>query len=99
MPIWQNFKDSDHTVEKNIFRGILSIALCVCLFFLIDKASENVPVIVLTIIVLVTVPGLIAFLVSRHIRKQQIKQEEDDKIAMGEDYYSSGPNTYCIDRK
>lgn len=178
MSIWKNFKDADHSVEKNIFGAILSIALVVCLFFLIDKGSEKVPdirrlfvdngkyfrwfifsaaglfifsymtyigsldfweaetkstikvatvsaflwalfwifwgiycawlthtfdiqttLVKLTLVVLVTLPGLIAFVFSRNIRKQQLKEEEDDKTTMGRDYYNSEPYILCVDRK
>jgi magnesium-transporting ATPase (P-type) len=43
MSILQNFKDTDHTFEKKFFGAILCIALCVAIFFLIDKTFDKIP--------------------------------------------------------
>jgi magnesium-transporting ATPase (P-type) len=178
MSILKNFKDTDHTFEKNFFKAIFGIALCIAFFFLIDKTFDKIPdlkrlfidngkffrwflfssigvliftytkyigtldfweaetkatikvsiisvvlwtiiwvswsifcawltltfnpltqLVKFTIIGLVVVPGLTGFLFSRNIRRQQLKQEEDDKKSMGTDYFNSEPYTICIDRK
>jgi hypothetical protein len=178
MSVWQNFKDADHSFEKKFFGVIISMALMIFVFFLLDKAFDNIPyvkrlflnngklflyfigglflvttvtsslyyrtldffeaetqatikasiinVIIwtffwivwsifcawltfnnkpLTILVesiiigLVFVPGFIAFIISRNIRRQQINDVEKDKLALGNNYYKSEPNTVCLDRK
>jgi hypothetical protein len=50
----------------------------------------------LIIVLLVTAPGLISFFISRSVRLQAIKDEEDDKRKMGDKYE---PYTLCLDRK
>ena len=48
---------------------------------------------------LVLVPGLIAFVISRKIRRQQINDEETSKLSLGDNYYKSEPYTLCLDKK
>jgi hypothetical protein len=53
--------------------------------------------VILAILILVTVPGLIAFFFSKDIRRQQIKEEEDDKKSTGDNNFE--PYTLCLDKK
>ena len=60
---------------------------------------NNLPMtklVLFTIIFLVTVPGLIAFIFSRSIRNSQIREEQIDREKAGENYE---PYTVCLDRK
>ncbi|MFN4008176.1 MAG: hypothetical protein ACK4HE_11760 [Chitinophagaceae bacterium] len=178
MSILQNFKDTDHTFEKNFFKAIFGIALCIAFFFFIGKTFDKIPdvkklfvdngklfrwflfssigiyiisyityigtldfweaetkatkkvsvisvvlwtiiwiswsifcawltltfnpmtlLVRMVIIGLVVIPGLTAFLFSRNIRRQQLRQEEEDKKSMGADYFNSEPYTICVDKK
>lgn len=178
MSIPQNFKNTDHSVEKIIFGAIIGLSLCIALFFLADNLLHKFPDIkklfvdnatgfrwflfssigvfalsnalyfvtldfweaetkysikvsiisvVLWIIIwlswsifcawltlthnpltasvkftiagLVTIPGLTAYLVSRSLRKQILKQNAEDKESMGADYSSSEPSIILIERK
>lgn len=51
------------------------------------------------IILLVFVPGFIAFIISTYSRRQDIRDEEKSKLAMGDNYYKSDPYTLCLSRK
>lgn len=178
MSVFQNFKNADHTFEKNFFKAIFGIALCIALFFFIDKTFDKVPdvkklfvdngrffrwflfssigvfifsyttyvgtldlweaetkasitasiisvvlwtmiwiswsifcgwltlsfypktqLVKFTIIGLVIIPGLTGFLFSRNIRRQQLRQEEEDKKFIGADYFNSELYTICRDKK
>jgi magnesium-transporting ATPase (P-type) len=178
MSILQNFKDTDHTFEKNFFKAIFGIAICIAFFFFIDKSFDKIPdvkklfvdngklfrwflfssigvyiisyityigtldfweaetqatikasvisvvlwtiiwiswsvfcawltltfnpmtlLVRMIIIGLVVIPGLTAFLFSRNIRRQQLRQEEEDKKSMGADCFNSELYTICIDKK
>lgn len=178
MSIFQNFKNTDHSVEKIIFSSIIGLSLSLALFFLADNLLHKFPdvkklfvdnttgfrwfqfssigvfalsnvlyfatldfweaetkysikvslisvvlwIIIwlswsifcawltlthnpltasvkFTIVGLVTIPGLTAYLLSKRIRKQILKQEAEDKRSMGADYSSSEPYYILIDRK
>lgn len=58
--------------------------------------SPMTKLVLFTIIFLVTVPGLIAFIFSRSIRNSQIREEQIDREKAGENYE---PYTVCLDRK
>lgn len=52
-----------------------------------------------TIIGLVTIPGVTAFLISRNDRLSEIKQDEASKIYRGKDNFRSDFQMVCIERK
>jgi hypothetical protein len=53
--------------------------------------------VILVILILVAVPGLLAFFFSKDLRRQQINEEEDDKKLAGDNNFD--PYTLCLDKK
>jgi hypothetical protein len=51
------------------------------------------------IVGLVSIPGLIAFIISRLIRRDQIKNEEESKLALGDNYSNADPDTCYLDKR
>jgi hypothetical protein len=90
-------KDTPKAAIKNaIIWTIFWISWSIFCAWLTKTNSSTTKLVLLTILFLVTVPGLISFVISRSIRNSQIRQEQNDKQKEGENYE---PYTICLDRK
>jgi len=83
-------------IKNTVIWAIFWASWSIFCAWLTNTSSPMTKLVLLTILFLVTVPGLISFIISRNIRNSQIREEQIERQRAGENYE---PYTICFDKK